>query len=108
MFPVARSQSFMTLSLPPDASQRLYGSKATAMADFVCPVCRIKTGLSPGATGGKDEGVCLGAEVTPIPRFSSFDCAMLEIGAHNRESKSINDESSRQRSKRIGDLWEAP
>ncbi len=51
----------MTLSLPPEASQRLSGLKATAFADLVCPVCRINSGLSPGLAGATDAGVGVGA-----------------------------------------------
>ncbi len=83
----------MTLSLPPEASQRLSGLKATAFTDLVWPVCRINSGLSPVAAGGTDVGVCVGPEGIPSPLLSvCFDCAMPLTGEQITDSKSITDD----------------
>ena len=88
----------MTLSLPPEANQRLSGLKTTAFTDLVWPVCRINSGLSPVAAGGTDEGVCVGPEGIPSPLFScSFVCEIPLTGAQIMDSKSITDDIFRLR-----------
>src|SRR6478672_8819625 len=87
--PVLRSQIFMTLSLPPEASQRLSGLKATALTDCVCPVWRINSGLSL-RIGRVFVEVCLGPDGIATPRLSgSFVCERLRMGAQNTDSKTI-------------------
>src|ERR1700682_5023348 len=98
----------MTLSLPPEASQRLSELKATAFADLMCPVCRINSGLSLGVAGVADAGVCVRPEGIPSPRFScSFDCAMPRTGAQITDSKSIAADICRRRRSDKCDPFEA-
>src|SRR5678815_4395118 len=79
----------MTLSLPPEASQRLSGLKATALTDWVCPVWRINSGLLLRLERVL-AAVCAGPVGTPTPRLScSFVCARLWMGAQITESKTI-------------------
>src|SRR4030095_8922651 len=77
----------MTLSLPPEASQRLSGLNATALTDCVCPVWRINSGLSL-RRGRVLAEVCAGPDETPTPRLSgSFVCARPWVGAQITDSK---------------------
>src|SRR4030095_17209616 len=79
----------MTLSLPPEASQRLSGLKPTALTDCVCPVWRINSGLLV-RMGRVSAEVCAGPDGTPTPRLSgSFVCARPWIGAQITDSKTI-------------------
>src|SRR5678810_1063828 len=94
MFPVARSQILMTLSLPPEASQRLSGLKATALMDLVCPVCRINSGRLPVLPDVVGVGDGVGADGTLIPRFScSFVWA--KTGVDEKEITSISADNCR-------------
>src|SRR6185369_10471918 len=87
--PVVRSQIFMMLSLPPEASQRLSGLKATALTDCVCPVWRINSGLSLRMVRVFAE-VCAGPDGTTTPRLSgSFVCARPWMGAQITDNKTI-------------------
>lgn len=77
----------MTLSFPPEASQRLSGLKATALTDCVCPVWRINSGLSL-RMGRAFAEVCAGPDGTPTPRLSgSLVCARPWMGAQTADSK---------------------
>src|SRR5262249_333563 len=92
-FPVARSQIFMTLSFPPEASHLLSGLNTTAFTDLMCPVCRINSGLSRGSTGVTVPEDGVGAGRCRSPRFScSFVCAIPLTRVQTRESKIISDD----------------